>query len=62
MGCCRFIWECGEALPLVEIWRHEFLNKLVERGAFLDSVRLECTQLKDEFLLEIFATFCVPVV
>jgi len=25
-----FIWECGGALPLVEIYWHEFVNKLVE--------------------------------
>ena len=56
------IWECGGALPLVEIWSHEFVNKLVEWEAFIDSVWRECTQLKDEFLFEIFAAFCVPVV
>ena len=33
------------------IWWHEFVNKLVEWGMFID--------LKGEFLLEIFAAFCV---
>jgi len=48
VGCSRFIWECGGALPLLEIWWHEFVNKLVEREAFTDLVRIECTQLKDD--------------
>ena len=30
MGCRRFISECRDALPLVEIWSHEFVNKLVD--------------------------------
>ena len=38
------------------------MNKLVEREAFIDPVRIEFTQLKDEFLLESFAAFSVPVV
>ena len=38
----------------MEIWSHKFVNKLVECEAFNDPVRIECTQLKDEFLLEIF--------
>ena len=42
-------------MPLVEIWRHEFLNKLEEREEFIDPVWRECTQLEDEFLFEIFA-------
>ena len=58
VGCCRFIWECGirRALPLVETWWHEFVNKLVEWESFVDPVwiELECTQLKDEFFFEIF--------
>ena len=24
VGCCRFLWGCGRALTLVEIWWHEF--------------------------------------
>ena len=48
-------------MPLVEIWRHKFLNKLEEREAFIDPVWRECTQLEDGFLFEIFAAFCVPV-
>ena len=54
VGCSRFIWECGGALPLAEIWSHEFVNKFVEWEAFIDPVRIECNQLKDEFLLQIF--------
>ena len=46
--CCSFIWECGGALPLVEIWSHEFVNNLVESEAFIDLVWIECTLLKDE--------------
>ena len=42
-------------------WSHEFVNKLVECEVFIDPVRIECTQLKDEFLFEIFAAFCAPV-
>ena len=43
-------------------WWHEFENKLVEWEAFIDPVWIECTQVKDKFLLEILAAFCVPVV
>ena len=46
----------------METWSHEFVNKLVEREASINSVWRECNQLKDEFLFEIFAAFCVPVV
>ena len=45
----------------MEIWSHEFVNKLVELEAFINFVWRECTQLKNEFLLEIIAAFCVPV-
>ena len=38
------------------------MNKLVETEAFINPVRIECTQLKDEFLFEILEAFCVPVV
>ena len=62
MGYCGFICESGGALPLVKIWSQEFVNKLVERDVFIDPARIECTQMKDEFLFEIFAAFCVPVV
>ena len=37
-------------------------EKLVELEVFINSVWRECTQLKNEFLFEIFAAFCVPVV
>ena len=46
----------------MEIWSHEFVNKSVEREAFIDPLCRECTQLKDEFLFEIFVAPCVPVV
>ena len=51
MGCCRFIWGCGGALPLVEIWWDAFVHKVVEWEAFIDPVRIECTQLKDRYTL-----------
>ena len=35
MLCCRFIWECGGALPLLEKLLHVLMNKLVEQEAFL---------------------------
>ena len=46
-----------EELPLVEIWWHEFYDKLAEWGAFIDPVWRECTQLKDEWSLEDFFGF-----
>ena len=49
-------------MPLVEIWQHDFLNNLEEREAFIDPVWRECTQLKGEFLFEIFAAFCPQIV
>ena len=49
-------------MPLVEILRQEFLNKLEEREASIDPVGRECIQFEDEFLFEVFAVFCVPVV
>ena len=41
-------------MPLVEIWSYEFVDKLVEREAFIDLMWIEYTQLEDEFLFEIF--------
>ena len=38
VGCCKSIWECGGALPLVEIWWHKFVNKLVEWEEFIHPV------------------------
>ena len=46
----------------MEIWSHEFVNKFVEREAFIDLVRKRGIQLKDEFLSEILVAFCVPLV
>ena len=34
----------------------------MEREAFVNSLWIECTQLKDELLFEIFTAFCVSVV
>ena len=34
----------------------------MEQEVFIDSVWIECAQLKNEFLFEIFAAFCVSVV
>ena len=33
VGCCTFL-ECRGALPLAEIWRHGFVNTLLEWEAF----------------------------
>ena len=30
-------------MPLMERWSYEHMNKLVERGAFIDSMRVNCT-------------------
>ena len=50
-----FLEGGGKALPLVEIWRSEFVNKCcTAREAFIDSVWVERIQLKIEFLIEIF--------
>ena len=46
----------------MEIWSHEFVNKFLELEAFIDPVWRECTKLKDEFLVETFVAFRVPVV
>ena len=40
VGCCWFMWECGGAMPLVEIWWLTFGNKLMEWDAFIDPVTL----------------------
>ena len=36
--CCPFLWDGGGALPLVEIWWREFVSKLMEWKAFIDSL------------------------
>ena len=41
---------------------HELVNKLEKLEAWLYPSWIEFTQLKDEFLSEIFAASCVPVV
>ena len=46
VGCCRFIWECGGALPWAKIWSREFVNKLVECEAFNDPMRIGFTPMK----------------
>ena len=46
----------------MEIRSHEFVNKFVELGAFIDPVWRECTKLNNAFLFEIFVAFRVPVV
>ena len=33
---------CDRALPLVEIGRREFVNRLMEREAFIDSAGIVC--------------------
>ena len=67
LPCQKLFGNCAtesveRALPLVEIWPYEFVNKLVECNAFINSVWRECTQLNGEFLFEIFAASCVPMV
>lgn len=42
MGCCWFLWVCVRALPLVERWRREFVNKLMQGGTFIDSLWIAC--------------------
>ena len=37
------------------------MNKLVEWETSIDPVWIECTQLKNDFLSEIFGAFCVVV-
>ena len=38
------------------------MNKLVGGEAFVNPLWIECTQVKDKFLFEIFTAFCVSVV
>ena len=38
------------------------MNKLVEREAFIDSVKVKSSELKDKFLFEVFTAFCVSLV
>ena len=52
MGCRWLLWGWGGALPLVEIWSHEFVNKLMTWEAFIDSVwrvRLKYDEIKNAF-------------
>ena len=42
-------------------WK-EFVNRSMEREAFIDSVWVECAQSKNKFLFEIFTAICVSVV
>ena len=43
------MWECEGALPLAQMWWHEFVNKLVKWEAIINPVRIEFNQLKDDF-------------
>ena len=38
------------------------MNKLVEQEAFIDSVKVKSSELKDKFLFEVFTAFCVSLV
>ena len=50
----------ARAIPLVERWWH--INKLIEPGAFIDSLRVKSAELKDKFLFYGFTGFCVSLV
>ena len=38
------------------------MNKLLEREAFIGSVRVKCPELKDNFLFKVLTAFCVSLV
>ena len=40
----------------------EYMHKLVERGAFSHSARIQGAELKNNFLLKVFMAFCVSLV
>ena len=48
--CAVYIEKCGATL-LVGVWQREKQqNKLVERKAFVDTVRIKSADLKNKFL------------
>ena len=52
----------GEAISLLEKWLFEHMNKLLEREAFIGSVRVKCPELENNFLFKVIAAFCVSLV
>ena len=49
-------------MPLVEKWRFEQINKIVEEEFFIDSVMVRGAELRDNFFFEVFTAFCVSLV
>lgn len=45
---CVYI-GCGGAIPLVEKWRFEQMNKSVEEDFFIDSMMVRGAELRDTF-------------
>jgi len=62
LGLCVLI-SIGDvgAVPSVEKRWFEHMDKLVERAAFIDSLKVKSTELKDQFLLEAFTALYVTL-
>ena len=48
VGCCWFYEDMEELCYRWKIWWHEFVNKLMEWEAFIDSVWIKCTDLVEK--------------
>ena len=56
--CVDYIEERGATL-LVGAWQREKQqNKLVQRKAFVDTLRMKSADFKNKFLFQSFAAFC----
>ena len=49
-------------MPFVENWWCEYISKLVEREAFIDSIRIQGAELENKFLFKVFTAVCASLV
>ena len=57
---CVGLYVANGATLLVGIWWRENKNKIVEWKAFVDTVRIESSDLEDKFLFQSFAALRAP--
>ena len=58
---CVLLNRGGGASPLAEKLWCEHMNKIVERKAFIDTIRIHCVELRNIILFKMFTASCVSL-
>lgn len=45
-------------MPLAEKLWSEHMNKLIEREAFIDSIKIQCAELRNIILFDVYGFLC----